>query len=228
MKRISILIILSFFLAQLQAQTQDSSLWAKDKNELVIASSIYLGPLLGFQSGSIFQPVLLYKRKIMPNKILRVGILGRNDIRISEEPTQISIKDTILQTFGTQKNYSRFQFHLGIEKQRFFRRNNRFRASYGCDMVFSFNNDKEQLNGKRYIKTNDVYVLSNKFVAEDFKLLSDQTSFGLGLSPLFGVDYRIFDRIYLGGVINMVVGYNFTKKKIDTNTFYTPTLSFRF
>lgn len=228
MKKTSIFLIFSFFFTQLQAQVRDSSLWAKDKNEFVIASSIYLGPILGFQGRENFQPLILYKYKVTPNKLLRFGILGRNDVRTSDGTTQISIKDTMIQTFSNHRNYSRFQFHLGIEKQRLFKRNNRFRAMYGCDVVFNISNEKEQLIGKRYIKKNDAYVLSENFIAEDLKLLSDKTSFGLGLSPLFGIDYRIFNRIYLGGVINMAIGYNFTKKKIDTNTFYTPTLSFRF
>jgi hypothetical protein len=227
MKKLSIFIFFSLFLTQLQAQTQDSILWAKDKNEFTIASSTYLAQLLGFQDGKSFQPLVLYKRRITPNKLLRAGILVRDNVKTTDV-TQISVKDTIMQIFSNQESDSKTEFHIGIEKQRIFKHNNRFRAMYGCDAVFVLGNEKELLMTKRYIKKNDVYVLSKDLVPDDLKIVKDDTSYSLGVSPLFGVDYRIFNRIYLGGVINMTFAYNFTKKKMDTNLFYTPTLSFRF
>jgi hypothetical protein len=226
MKKVSIFILFSLFLAQLQAQ--DSTLLANNKHELTIAPSLYLIPILGLQGSTNFHPIFLYKHKIAPNKLHRVGILGSSSINISDAPTQISVKDTIIQTFDNQKNYSIAQFHVGFEKQRLFNRNNRFRAMYGCDAIFDYSNETEQLNGKRYIKKNEVYILSEQFVADDFKLLSDKKTYGLGLSPFFSIDYRILKRVYLGGVINAAITYNITKSAIDFNMLYNPTLSFRF
>jgi hypothetical protein len=228
MKRISIFIIFSFFLAQLQAQTQDSSLWAKDKNELTIASSIYLAPLLGIQSSPNFRPVLLYKHKMKSNKFLRLGIAGSSNYTESELISQISFKDSTMTISSTAKYDDIFRINVGLEKQRLFKRNNRFRSIYGCDITFIYTNKRDQLNGKSYNKKNDIYILNEDRNTWDYKLTKNEKTYGLGLAPFFGVDYRIFNRIYLGGVVNTIMSYNFTKKAVDFNMVYTPTLSFRF
>jgi hypothetical protein len=226
MKLTSTLLLFSCFFVSLQAQ--DSTFLANTKHEIAIASSVYVTPLLGLQGNASFRPLFLYKHKIATNKLIRAGILGRNEQTISDEPTKIIIKDTMMQTFYTQDNNTSARFHVGLEKQFLFKHNQRFRASYGCDAIFELNTKKEQLNGYRYLKENGAYVLNDNFFAEDFILLQDEKSYAAGISPFFSLDYRILKRLYLGGVVNSIVSYNFTSGSIDFNMVYVPTISFRF
>ncbi len=190
MKKLSLIFILFIGFLTIQGQTTFSDTTKKDfKNVIALDATGLLRQFFNFSTNSYFNyPYMISYRRIFKNNAARILAGGSFS---SEKSFQ---NDTL----PNLREYNNFNIGIGFEHYSYLLK--RWNLYFGADAIMNYRNNSSQ--------TSWTTTISRK---------QDVTSYGYGLSPFLGIQFKINSRLSVATETSYEITYT-TNRRSDTQT----------